>query len=780
MLWLRVGGQAARLVDETLPLRFGVIGQETTGAGGFAKALRTVPRVLELAELTARRANANAWIVDFTNPVGIVTQALIDDGHRAIGLCNVAITLQRRLAKRFNVAPERVELEHVGLNHLSWERAVRVDGEDRLSDLLDEDADDLADDLRMPAEMLRWMRAIPSYYIRYYYLTRTVLAEQQNGHTRAQDVMDIEARLLEMYRDPALTEKPELLDHRGGAFYSEAAAQLIASLHDGAGDVQVVDVRNDGAIPDLPASAVVEIPATIDRDGAHPLPLAPLAAEQRALVQAVKAYEELTIEAARTATGRSRCGRSRPIRWSGRRWQRHCSTPSWSRTPSTWSASRPSDRPRDAIPRKAFRHEWRTSVVHPSRVLRHPSGRERPRSAASEIPLSSSYRSQAYPSRPSRPSAPRRSTASWLGLIVFVFLAGIGLRGDLDRERLRALANGLPEVSRIANPELPQEIVVLDRTGRTELARFGEFKREVVTFEQIPPILLDATTAVEDKTFWENAGFDPTAIVAAGIDSLRGSGRSVDDHPADRPREAADPNLVQDPERTVERKLKEIVQSIRLTNAYPGDQGKKRIITAYLNNNYYGNQSYGVKAAARSYFGKELADLTPGEAATLAALPQSPSNYDLVRNATSSADVALDDEGKCPPPSKNEHLVLEPDEDRPAARHGPRPHGQRPDSASSGTQYSPADLEAEKGKELELARQAAPRGRRRTSHGRSRPSSPASCVGRMPRRVMSYSRAASASPPRSTMVSSRSPRSGSRRRSSRPMPATRRSTSRTP
>jgi 6-phospho-beta-glucosidase len=300
LLQLRVGGQAARLVDETLPLRYGVIGQETTGAGGFAKALRTVPRVLELAELTARRANKGAWIVDFTNPVGIVTQALIDDGHRALGLCNVAITLQRRLAKRFGVEPERVELEHVGLNHLSWERAVRVDGEDRLPDLLDEDASELAQELRLPAEMIRWMRAIPSYYIRYYYLTRTVLAEQQNGHTRAQDVMDIEARLLEMYRDPSLAEKPELLDSRGGAFYSEAAAQLIASLHDGAGDVQVVDVRNDGAIPDLPAGAVVEIPAVIDRDGAHPLPLAPLPPEQRALVQAVKAYEELTIEAART------------------------------------------------------------------------------------------------------------------------------------------------------------------------------------------------------------------------------------------------------------------------------------------------------------------------------------------------------------------------------------------------------------------------------------------------------------------------------------------------
>jgi 6-phospho-beta-glucosidase len=300
LLQLRVGGQAARLSDETLPLDFGVIGQETTGAGGFAKALRTVPVVLELAELTARRAAKDAWIVDFTNPVGIVTQALIDDGHRAIGLCNVAITLQRRIAARFGVAPERVALEHVGLNHLTWERAVRVDGEDRLADLLDEDARDLGDELGLPPEVLRAVRAIPSYYLRYYYLTRTVLEEQRGGYTRARDVMDIEAKLLEMYRDEHLTEKPELLSHRGGAFYSEAAVQLIASLHDGAGDIQVVDVRNGGALPDLPDDAVVEIPAVIDRDGAHPVPLAPLVPEQRGLVQAVKAYEELTIEAART------------------------------------------------------------------------------------------------------------------------------------------------------------------------------------------------------------------------------------------------------------------------------------------------------------------------------------------------------------------------------------------------------------------------------------------------------------------------------------------------
>ena len=143
--------------------------------------------------------------------------------------------------------------------------------------------------------MLHWIRAIPSYYLRYYYLTRTVLAEQRNGHTRARDVMDIEARLLEMYKDPNSTEARAPGPSRGRVLFG-AAAQLIASLHDGAGDVQVVDVRNDGAIPDLPDAAVVEIPAVIDRDGAHPLPLAPLAPEQRALVQAVKAYEELTIE----------------------------------------------------------------------------------------------------------------------------------------------------------------------------------------------------------------------------------------------------------------------------------------------------------------------------------------------------------------------------------------------------------------------------------------------------------------------------------------------------
>jgi 6-phospho-beta-glucosidase len=298
LIQLRVGGQGARFGDETLPPRFGLIGQETVGVGGFAKALRTVPVVLELAEAVARRSAPGAWIVDFTNPVGIVTQALADAGHRSIGLCNVAIGFQRRFAARFGVEPERVELEQVGLNHLTWIRAVRVDGVDRLDEILGDGLAELADDVHVAPQRLVAERAIPSYYLRYYDDEAGVIEDARTHPTRAEEVMTIERELLEMYRDPALDTKPELLEHRGGAFYSEAAAQLIASLTDGRGDVQVVDVRNDGTLPGLADADVVEVPATIDRDGAHPIPQAPLSPAQYDLVSRVKAYERLTIRAA--------------------------------------------------------------------------------------------------------------------------------------------------------------------------------------------------------------------------------------------------------------------------------------------------------------------------------------------------------------------------------------------------------------------------------------------------------------------------------------------------
>lgn len=297
LVQLRVGGQTARLLDETLPLRFGTIGQETTGAGGLTKAMRTIPVVLELAEMAGRRAAPGAWIVDFTNPVGIVTQALVDHGHRAIGLCNVAISLQRSLARRIGVDPGTLQLQHVGLNHLSWITVASQDGRDRLPELLGSHGESIAQDLGLPVELIRELKAVPSYYLRYYYGFDDVMAEQRAGHRRAEEVMELERRLLDMYADPTLDTKPALLDDRGGAWYSEAAAQLLASLHDGAGDIQVVDVRNGDAMPDLEADDVVEVPAHIDRDGAHPIGQPPMPPAMRDLVRTVKAYERLAIRA---------------------------------------------------------------------------------------------------------------------------------------------------------------------------------------------------------------------------------------------------------------------------------------------------------------------------------------------------------------------------------------------------------------------------------------------------------------------------------------------------
>jgi 6-phospho-beta-glucosidase len=298
LIQLRVGGQAARLTDETIPLACGCIGQETTGAGGLGKALRTVPVVLGIAERARELAADGAWIVDFTNPVGIVVRALLDEGHRAVGLCNVAIGQQRFLARLLGVEPEHVIVDQVGLNHLTWVRAVYVDGDDVLPELLAERLDELAGDF--PASVLERLGAIPSYYLRYFYLHDQVLAEQLGGKPRAAEVAEIERELLELYRDPALTTKPALLERRGGAYYSEAATQLVASLATGNGDVQVVDVRNDGTLTGLAADDAVEVPARIEADGPVPLPQPALAPELLGLVQHVAAYERLAAQAAVT------------------------------------------------------------------------------------------------------------------------------------------------------------------------------------------------------------------------------------------------------------------------------------------------------------------------------------------------------------------------------------------------------------------------------------------------------------------------------------------------
>jgi 6-phospho-beta-glucosidase len=298
LVQIRVGGQAARLRDETFPLSCGCIGQETTGAGGLAKALRTVPVVLEIAERVRLRGGDGAWILDFTNPVGIVTRALLDAGHRAVGLCNVAIGFQRRFAGWLGVEPTRVVVDQVGLNHLTWVRRVLLDGDDVLPTLLDAYGDELAAEVDLPRRLLDILGAVPSYYLRYFYAHDEVLAEQADGVPRAATVATIERELLNLYRDPTLTEKPALLEQRGGAFYSEAALGLVASLAGDDGAVHVVDIRNAETLAGLTPDDVVEVAAHVGSNGAAPLPQPPLAPELLGLVQHVAAYERLALRAA--------------------------------------------------------------------------------------------------------------------------------------------------------------------------------------------------------------------------------------------------------------------------------------------------------------------------------------------------------------------------------------------------------------------------------------------------------------------------------------------------
>jgi len=297
LLQLRVGGQDARRGDETWPHEVGCIGQETTGPGGFAKALRTVPVVLGVADVVRAHAKPDAWIVDFTNPVGIVTRALLQAGHRAVGLCNVAIGFQRRFASVLGVEPRQVSLGHVGLNHLTWERNVWVDGVDRLPDLF-ENVGELAREVELPPHLLELLGVVPSYYLRYYYAHDEVLHQQLGAPTRADEVQLVERALLAKYADETVDTKPEELAQRGGAFYSEAAVDLLASLTSDRGDVQVVNLRNDGILPFLPDDHVIEVPATVGAGGVAAVAVEPLADDIRGLVSAVAGYERLALDAA--------------------------------------------------------------------------------------------------------------------------------------------------------------------------------------------------------------------------------------------------------------------------------------------------------------------------------------------------------------------------------------------------------------------------------------------------------------------------------------------------
>lgn len=298
LIQLRVGGQTARLGDETFPLECGCIGQETTGAGGLAKALRTVPVVLDIAEDVRRLARPDAWIIDFTNPVGIVTRALLDAGHRAVGLCNYAIGVQRWTAALLGVDASRVDVDPVGLNHFSWTRRILVDGRDALPDILRDHSAAVLAKYPFAHDLITLLGAIPSYYLQYYYTHDEVLERLRRETPRAVVVADLEAQLIEEYRSPLLLEKPRQLAERGGAFYSEAAVDLLASLFSPEETVHVLNVRNDGTIPGLADDDVIETRCRVTSEAIVPLAQDAVDPVMLGPIQHVSAYERIAAAAA--------------------------------------------------------------------------------------------------------------------------------------------------------------------------------------------------------------------------------------------------------------------------------------------------------------------------------------------------------------------------------------------------------------------------------------------------------------------------------------------------
>lgn len=305
----RVGGLAARARDDRLPLKYGVIGQETTGPGGFAKALRTIPVILEVCR-DIRELAPDAWLINFTNPSGIITEAVVKHGGgvKVVGLCNVPIGMLRGAAQFAGVDPSRVRMDFCGLNHLTWARRIYLDGQDITVFAMAQlaaaaEAGLLPPDFAFSARWLRTLGMLPCPYLRYYYETQRMLEEERRAAaeggegTRAQVVQGVEKVLFEKYQDPDLAEKPDELSKRGGAYYSEVAVDLMTAIQTDRRDVHIVNVRNNGTIPDLPDDVVVEVPAVVGRDGPHPLAIGHLDPKIRGLIQVVKAYEELTVQA---------------------------------------------------------------------------------------------------------------------------------------------------------------------------------------------------------------------------------------------------------------------------------------------------------------------------------------------------------------------------------------------------------------------------------------------------------------------------------------------------
>jgi 6-phospho-beta-glucosidase len=299
----------ARRKDEYLGLRHGLIGQETTGIGGMAKALRTIPVIIKIAQDLREVAIPGAMLVNFTNPAGLVTQALSKYAADipAVGVCNVPITTKMGILERLEkdtgkkLDPNHAELKTLGLNHLSWHRGFTIDGEDVWPQVVQGFINDLkaSDHPEWDPRTIEVLRMIPNYYLQYFYHTDKKLKSQEKWPpSRAEEVIEIEKDLLREYADPGLDEPPADLMKRGGAYYSTVATQLLNAHYNDLGETHVVNMKNGGAVREWPEEWVLEIPSTVNKSGIKPIPAEPLPQSQFGLISAVKAYELLTVEAA--------------------------------------------------------------------------------------------------------------------------------------------------------------------------------------------------------------------------------------------------------------------------------------------------------------------------------------------------------------------------------------------------------------------------------------------------------------------------------------------------
>lgn len=305
---LRVGKMEARRADEYLGKRHGLIGQETTGIGGMAKALRTIPVILQIAaDIEAN--SPGAMLVNFTNPAGLITEALqrYAPNVPSVGVCNVPITAGMMLLKKLeawlgsSIAPERTRLDTLGLNHLSWHRGFTLDGEELWPRLIEGFIAELkaAPEPEWDVQTIEALRMIPNYYLKYYYYTDQMLAKQEHWPpSRAEEVMKVEEELLKQYANPELVQLPPELMMRGGAYYSSMATQLLDAHYNDLGEIHVVNTAHRGAVTGWPGDWVLEMPCKVYRSGMVPLPAEPLPPVCVELLRRVKAYELLIVEAA--------------------------------------------------------------------------------------------------------------------------------------------------------------------------------------------------------------------------------------------------------------------------------------------------------------------------------------------------------------------------------------------------------------------------------------------------------------------------------------------------